>query len=103
MSFCRRVLRIEKWCSLILLVKIAVSYFAGFSRLSPDQLICAGLSSCKSRIFCGEFVKANARSNPTASVNRLIVQVKRTLFKNKLLGPKIFFSKDWQGSTHDRI
>jgi hypothetical protein len=43
----RRVLRIEKCLPLILLVETGVRYFPICSRLSHDQHICLGMSSCK--------------------------------------------------------
>ena len=77
----KRVLRIEKYSPLILLVKIDVCYFSGFPKLSHDQFICMGINSCNRAIFCGEFIKAKALSRPAASASRLIVQVSRRLFK----------------------
>lgn len=98
-----RVLRIEKCSPLILLAETGVRYFPICSRLSHDQHICLGMSSCKRAVFCGAFISAKALSNPAESASRLIVQVNRRLFKNIWLSPRIFFSNDWQGSIHDRI
>jgi len=71
----KRVLRIEKCSPLILLAETGVRYFPICSRLSHDQHICLGMSSCKRAVFCGAFISAKALSNPAESASRLIVQV----------------------------
>jgi len=86
---------------LILLAKWLQAIFRVGRGFSHDQAICVGMSSCK-RLF---FSVSHQRQSPQqagASASKLTVQVSRRLFKN-LVETQNFFSKDWQGSTQDRI
>ena len=98
----RRVLRNQNGRPLILRRGIDVVRFAAVQKLRSNKL-CLG-SNCSinggTKASCS---RAKFRNNTAASTSSPKHQVSAKLFRNCEFSPRRFFSKDWQGSIHERV